>query len=248
MQGSGTFSTKVVFCCVYLATMSNSKNKIMKRQLYAETAVAVLMTASCQKDDAVPSPSAQGSNSSQTGLRTQQHNPDLPTGRTTPLAEMPDLRDAVYADPGFSDALSSGSLDAESGMVVHYGVEGRMAVLFKSPSVPGRHYCWVMSGTDIVSSCIADIAGTDAYLASMPGGVSFADPSVPFAGSLQLSRLDGSSLGGVDIDFGAGVLKPHGGFGSWSDCVEHYGSQWWAIIGGILCPEGILIGLAVGCL
>lgn len=244
MQGPGFFCPNAPFSAAYIASMSNSKLHNMKRLAYAVAAVALLMTASCQKEDASPSPSP----SSPTGLRNEKYSPDLPTGRTTPLAEMPDVAGAVHSDPGFADLSASGSLDLESGLVVHYGVEGKTAVLFSSSSVPGRHYCWVLSGTDIVSSCIADVSGGGSYLASMPGGVAFADPSVPFTGSLELSRLDGSPIGGVDLDLGSGSLKPHGGFGSWTDCVEHYGSQWWAIVGGVLCPEAVLIGLGVGCL
>lgn len=184
-------------------------------------------------------------------LKTDNNmDPELPTGKIVYLIERSDLKDYIESTVEFDQMNSIEEIEIDSARVIYYGNPDKITVMYPSKKDYNRFYCFVVKGMELYSCKEVELTGTEDYLNQMPERKLFSNMDIPWSGQARIYNLNGELENIIEIINGNAKPKwtPHGGYATWQDCVEHYGSQWWAIMGGFLCPGPIVVGLAVGCL
>ena len=177
-------------------------------------------------------------------------DPELPTGKIDYLSERSDLKDYIESTIEFDQMNSIEEIESDSAKVIYYGNPDKITIMYPTKKDYNRFYCFVMRGMELYSCKEVELTGTEDYLNQMPERKLFSNMDIPWSGQARIYNLNGELENIIEIIDGNAKPKwtPHGGYATWQDCVEHYGSQWWAIMGGFLCPGPIVVGLAVGCL
>lgn len=214
------------------------------------TTIMVVITiaiTSCTKEEVqTPINQNQIQNS---GFRIFENDWDLPTGEIKNLSDNYELKMAVESSNEYLQVLNKTELEKDSSKIVCYGNPNKFSVVIPSKKEANIYYSFTFTELQINHCKKIELTGTEDYLNQMPGSILFADQDIPWSGEVKIYDLDDKLEATIGVQDGSAkpVWTHHGGFGSWTDCIEHYGSQWWAIIGGFICPP-IVIGLAIGCL
>lgn len=232
--------------------MFNSKSFNMKKTFLsvAFTAIALTLTVtSCQKEDVMP----QVTKSNEVVAFKENGDPQSPTGEVTYLRDNQELQTAINGSSYLEQIIAKGG-KIEDAYVVHYGDPNKILIVFEEnqpDSSKASGWSILLYNNQIMKTTSYLVKGSNYYFNKMGSSVLFSNMNVPFAGTVEIYDMDGNPLVAGEIDEN-GNCKPkwthHGGYGSWSDCFEHYSSSTWGIIGYVFAPVPTLIGISVGCL
>lgn len=211
--------------------------------------VSTIGFTSCSKEE-ISNPTNVSSTQTNLLKKGDTMDPELPTGKIDYLSERSDLKDYIESTIEFNQMNSIEEIELDSAKVIYYGNPDKITIMYPSKKDYNRFYCFVMRGMELYSCKEVELTGTEDYLDQMPERKLFSNMDIPWSGQARIYNLNGELENIIEIIDGNAKPKwtPHGGYATWQDCVEHYGSQWWAIMGGFLCPGPIVVGLAVGCL
>jgi len=211
--------------------------------------VSTIGFTSCSKEE-ISNPTNVGSVQTNVAKKGDIVDPELPTGKTVYLFERPDIKDYIESTVEFNQMNSTEEVELDSAKVIYYGNTDKITVMFPTKKDYNRFYCFLLKGMELYLCKQVELTGTEDYLNQMPERKLFSNMDIPWSGEARIYSINGDLENIINVDNGNAKPKwtPHGGFATWTDCVEHYGSQWWAIMGGFLCPGPIVVGLAVGCL